>query len=93
MEPNLLPDMVGTDVTRYFLQDLGYAICGDGELTGAEECDDGNIAPLDGCAPSCEIEVCGDGGRARRARRDDGAARRLTPRRELLRRLRFERTA
>jgi cysteine-rich repeat protein len=34
--------------------------CGDGELTGAEECDDGNRTPDDGCSMTCTLE-CGDG--------------------------------
>ncbi len=30
--------------------------CGDGSADGAEECDDGGIAPGDGCSPTCELE-------------------------------------
>ena len=39
------------------------AICGDGLLEDAEECDDGNTADGDGCSAVCTIEdgVCGDG--------------------------------
>ncbi len=31
-------------------------VCGDGVATGSEECDDGGIAPGDGCSPSCQLE-------------------------------------
>jgi fibro-slime domain-containing protein len=46
-------------------------VCGDGVTEGTEECDDGNLAVGDGCAPDCTQEpscsdgtcvaVCGDG--------------------------------
>jgi len=47
-------------------------VCGDGTKEGAEQCDDGNLIPYDGCSPTCTIEpkcdgkggctgVCGDG--------------------------------
>lgn len=51
-------------------------VCGDGALTGAEKCDDGNAQSNDGCSASCALEsgwtcgsalptvctaVCGDG--------------------------------
>jgi cysteine-rich repeat protein len=32
------------------------AMCGNGDLEGDEECDDGNTLPNDGCSESCEIE-------------------------------------
>ncbi len=41
--------------------------CGDGEVfvgdsvDAAEECDDGNDDPFDGCVPGCRRNVCGDG--------------------------------
>ena len=38
--------------------------CGDGEVTGSEECDDSNNTSCDGCSANCSIEqgpVCGDG--------------------------------
>ncbi len=34
--------------------------CGDGDVTGAEECDDGNNEDGDGCSSICVNEVCGD---------------------------------
>ncbi len=42
--------------------DAGMAMgrCGDGELGGTEECDDGNRTADDGCSATCTIE-CGDG--------------------------------
>src|SRR5689334_23220983 len=48
-------------------------VCGDGLVEGTEACDDGNLAPGDGCAATCTVEtgyacadgacspVCGDG--------------------------------
>jgi cysteine-rich repeat protein len=41
----------------------------DGE---AEECDDGNLTPLDGCSETCTIERCGDGHVQPWERCDDG---------------------
>jgi fibro-slime domain-containing protein len=39
------------------------SVCGDGHVTGNEECDDGNLLPFDGCSPTCEIEPgCANGG-------------------------------
>jgi cysteine-rich repeat protein len=35
--------------------------CGDGELFGAEQCDDGNNDNGDGCDMNCRIEACGNG--------------------------------
>jgi cysteine-rich repeat protein len=29
--------------------------CGDGKITGDEECDDGNLDPADGCEPDCKV--------------------------------------
>jgi len=37
------------------LQDC--ATCGDGVIEGAEDCDDGNPAPGDGCSASCQVEA------------------------------------
>jgi len=34
--------------------------CGDNLVGGAEECDDGNTAPGDGCNAVCVAEFCGD---------------------------------
>src|SRR5690606_12548837 len=31
-------------------------VCGDMLIQGSEECEDGNVNPLDGCSAACEIE-------------------------------------
>ena len=36
-------------------------VCGDNLLVGAEQCDDGNLTPGDGCRADCTEERCGDG--------------------------------
>jgi cysteine-rich repeat protein len=36
-------------------------VCGDGEKTGAEECDDGNTSDTDACTSACALAACGDG--------------------------------
>jgi len=35
---------------------LGESLCGNGILDPGEQCDDGNVKPLDGCSANCEIE-------------------------------------
>jgi len=37
------------------------AVCGNGKVEVGEQCDDGNQAACDGCAPTCRLERCGDG--------------------------------
>jgi cysteine-rich repeat protein len=40
------------------------ANCGDGQVAGREQCDDGNTIPGDGCSATCKVEwpvLCGDG--------------------------------
>ena len=32
-------------------------ICGDGIVTAGEQCDDLNLAPGDGCSPTCQLEI------------------------------------
>lgn len=61
MEPASSPDLEGTDITRFLMQDIGWSICGDGSQDGEEGCDDGNAADEDGCSSRCTVEVCGDG--------------------------------
>ena len=36
--------------------DAVLGMCGDGELTGDESCDDGNRDPRDGCSSDCTVE-------------------------------------
>jgi cysteine-rich repeat protein len=33
------------------------SVCGNGVLEAAEECDDGNVLPLDGCSVGCAVEA------------------------------------
>lgn len=40
--------------------DTEPAVCGDGALGGAEECDDGNVADGDGCSANCTLEGVGE---------------------------------
>lgn len=61
MEPSSTPDIDGTDITRFLMQDIGWGICGDGSKQGEEGCDDGNAVDEDGCSSNCMPEVCGDG--------------------------------
>lgn len=50
-------DAGGNSGSAYF-----YSLdCGDGEVTGAEQCDDGNRVSEDGCSALCLAEFCGDG--------------------------------
>jgi cysteine-rich repeat protein len=37
------------------------AVCGDGELSKDEACDDGNVANADGCEANCSLPACGNG--------------------------------
>jgi cysteine-rich repeat protein len=32
------------------------AVCGNGKLEMGEQCEDGNLAPNDGCSPTCKLE-------------------------------------
>jgi MYXO-CTERM domain-containing protein len=61
MEPTATSAHLDVDITRQFMQDIGWPICGDSILQAAEECDDGNAQDLDGCSASCVAEICGDG--------------------------------
>lgn len=40
---------------------IAWTRCGDGLLTGAEQCDDGNTDDTDGCTTRCTLPACGDG--------------------------------
>lgn len=50
-------------VPFYVLEiDVAPPVCGDGIVQLGEECDDGNLDPVDGCEPDCtQTPVCGDG--------------------------------
>jgi cysteine-rich repeat protein len=37
------------------------AVCGDGVISGSEQCDDGNIEDGDACTAECAWNICGDG--------------------------------
>jgi len=50
----------------------GEAVCGNGILEGAEECDDGNRIDTDGCTNLCEVAECGNGRIEGREECDDG---------------------
>jgi cysteine-rich repeat protein len=66
---DLASDYVASDGTTglpYIVargEDLAPIACGDGDVMGDEECDDGNLDDGDGCSATCRIEVpeCGDG--------------------------------
>ncbi|MFP6629416.1 MAG: DUF4215 domain-containing protein, partial [Myxococcota bacterium] len=49
----------GTDPTDA-LSFPGAPVCGDSVVEGAEQCDDGNTTPGDGCNATCQDEFCGD---------------------------------
>ncbi|MDH3684952.1 MAG: DUF4215 domain-containing protein, partial [Myxococcales bacterium] len=52
---------------------LEDGICGDGTVTGTEQCDDGNTTNGDGCDDQCVFEsVCGDGALEGIEQCDDG---------------------
>jgi len=58
---------IGTLMIRLYVYDMIH-VCGDNELTGTEECDDGNTISGDGCESDCTITkipelppFCGDG--------------------------------
>ncbi len=46
--------------------------CGDGEVNGDEECDDGNADDVDNCTNDCKIPTCGDGSVQSGEECDDG---------------------
>jgi len=49
-------DVVRVDRNRP-IEEGGLANCGNGVVTGSEQCDDGNQNGGDGCSPSCQVEV------------------------------------
>ena len=64
------PDVYNPDQTDYVDNyrseyHVGYACrtydCGNGEIDGYEQCDDGNTNNNDGCKNDCTYNNCGDG--------------------------------
>ena len=67
MEPERSAGHIDVDLTREFMWDLGWPICGDGTLQGIEVCDDGNRVDTDSCHNDCtrnSTSVLGQGGSA-----------------------------
>ncbi len=54
-------DEVGETAETTDETDTDEAVCGDGDVGGAEECDDGNDDDGDDCTNACLFNVCGDG--------------------------------
>jgi cysteine-rich repeat protein len=54
MEPTRSAGHRDVDLTREFMRDLGWPICGDGIVQATENCDDGNVyAEADACDSNC----------------------------------------
>ncbi len=51
---------------------IAWTRCGDGLVSGTEQCDDGNTDDTDGCTNRCTIAACGDGVKAVTEQCDDG---------------------
>lgn len=49
------------DTEEVLVTCLQGSVCGDGNVEGVEQCDDGNTASDDGCSAICVVESCGDG--------------------------------
>jgi cysteine-rich repeat protein len=54
-------DIDCTDVQTVDVTCVAGGLCLNGNLDGAEQCDDGNTSDLDACTNSCLLNVCGDG--------------------------------
>ncbi len=50
-----------SDVISLNISEAAGRACGDSVTQPPEQCDDGNLAPGDGCSPSCNLEGCGNG--------------------------------
>jgi OOP family OmpA-OmpF porin len=53
---------------------ISWTRCGDGRVSGAEVCDDGNADNTDECTSSCRFAACGDGFISSTEECDDGNA-------------------
>ncbi|HEX3758521.1 MAG TPA: OmpA family protein [Kofleriaceae bacterium] len=53
------PDITGVPGVPFVR--ITFTRCGDGVVSGTEQCDDGNTDDTDGCTNHCTIAACGDG--------------------------------
>lgn len=60
-EDNYVPTRDAVVLRKLRIQQIPLAVCGDGAVTGVEQCDDGNTMSEDGCSSACVWEWCGDG--------------------------------
>jgi cysteine-rich repeat protein len=51
------PKAAGATFAYKLSLSLTTDICGDGVITGGEQCDDGNLGAGDGCSPTCQLEI------------------------------------
>ncbi|MFK7988989.1 MAG: DUF4215 domain-containing protein [Sandaracinaceae bacterium] len=58
--PTLCTEIEADDSAALQVHVACEQLCGNGEMDGEEECDDGNMAPDDGCSATCTLE-CGNG--------------------------------
>lgn len=56
--PLTIPRLMGCLEDAYSAHGVRVGSCGDGTRAGAEQCDDGNRTPGDGCGPDCTVEPC-----------------------------------
>ncbi len=54
-------DATDSDATDSSSSTTSSSVCGDGEVEGNEECDDGNDDDTDDCTNACLLPACGDG--------------------------------
>ena len=52
---------IDTEESKTLETKVAAAVCGDGDLTGEEVCDDGNDSDEDACTNACTPATCGDG--------------------------------
>lgn len=61
------------DKGRFWLTVMPLAVCGDGIITGPEDCDDGNVFNGDGCNSNCTLELQMSGSKNPNAPADFGS--------------------